>query len=85
MNQSWEIFRQLLNVAADQKVTSVALLYTFLALSFTTFQEAGFPLQFLVYMVGTTGSLKTSFAKVVFDILYMVNNSSTSIQLDNSR
>ena len=39
-----------------------------LGLSNGVFEEAGFKLQFALYLVGTTGSLKTSLAKVIFQV-----------------
>ena len=64
----WETFCGLLHVSNDLRITATAMLFQILGLSYTLFDEGGFKLQFALYLVGTTGSLKTSLAKAVFQI-----------------
>lgn len=66
--KSWEYFVDMLNVSQDKKITAVMMLYSFLGLTYQLFEEAEYRLQFLLYVVGTTGSLKTSLAKALFNV-----------------
>lgn len=46
----------------------IPFLFAHLALLQTLFEDAGFPSQFLIFVNGTTGSLKTAICKVLFHI-----------------
>lgn len=62
----WAWFKELLNVSSDMHITATGALFSLMGLTFTIFERAEFPLQFALYLVGTTGSLKTSLARVLF-------------------
>lgn len=66
--ETWGVFTKVWDVADDHSITSAMMLFHFLGLSYTLFHEAEFPLTFALFVVGTTGSLKTSLAKVIFDV-----------------
>ena len=62
----WVWFKELLDVSEDVHITATGVLFSLMGLLFTIFERAEFPLQFALYLVGTTGSLKTSLARVLF-------------------
>lgn len=47
-------------------IISVLLLFSLLGVSYKIFEEAGFPIHFLLFINGKTGSLKTSLSKVLY-------------------
>lgn len=54
------------NISSDSRVGAICLLYSLHGVLFRLFKEAGFPIQYLLFITGTTGSLKTSLSKVFF-------------------
>lgn len=65
---AWQYFMQAQSISEDRRITSIVILYSLMGLLFSVFKQSGFTPQFLLYIVGTTGSLKTALAKVFFDI-----------------
>ena len=67
-HELWECFKRLIDVSVDISITAAMILFQFAGLLYSLFDDAGFRLQFALYIVGTTGSLKTSLAKVIFNV-----------------
>ena len=70
----WSTFTSILEVSSDFKITSTMVGFQFIGLLYTLFEEAGFRPQFALYLVGTTGSLKTALSKAIFGIFCNVSD-----------
>lgn len=64
----WGYFREMIYISQEAGPISLMVVYSFLGLMYHIFLDAGFPIQFLMNVVGTTGSLKTSLCKVLYGI-----------------
>jgi len=64
----FEILRQMLSIG-DLKVTAPCVAFMLIGLMFRLFAEANHRPTFALFLYGTTGSLKTSFAREVFRFL----------------
>lgn len=59
----WNNAKSLYN---SYEITAVLLLFSLLGVSYKLFYKAGFPIHFLLFINGKTGSFKTSLAKVLY-------------------
>lgn len=60
------IVRKILTLYKDKDIASVLFLYSLSGVMFTLFREAGYPIRFLLFVLGKSGSFKTALAKVLY-------------------
>lgn len=70
----WRCFTEMLSVSRDPHITAPMVLFSIMGMLFTVFEQANFPLQFALYVVGTTGSLKTSLSEALFQVFNLEGN-----------
>lgn len=67
-SELWSTFVSMLGVSSDLRITSTMMAFQFMGMIYSIFEEADFKPQFALYLVGTTGSMKTALSKVIFGV-----------------
>lgn len=65
-----EILEKARHLYKDQGNMTIMLVYAFTGVLYRVFEEAGFPLKFLLFINGTTGSMKTTIGKILYTQMY---------------
>ncbi len=66
--RAFEDALRFLKISDDLEKILLPFLFAHLGLLYTLFEDAGYPLRFLLFVNGTTGSLKTAVCKVLFHL-----------------
>jgi len=96
MAETWRFGQHILSLGIDEttqeknslRAILPIFLYIHMGLAAKLFEDAGYPLQFLLMITGTTGSLKTSICKAIaepFNPGGMLNFQSTDRAIENYR
>lgn len=77
---AWQVGQDLLGafeLCSNQRTSATMVLFSLLGVLFKPFEEAGYPIRFLLFVNGKSGSMKTTIGKLLFNLQSKNGNRNT--------